>query len=325
MSVCAVTVSSLPYGHQPQVCMYSDPFSSLRPYAHASGAASLRPIHEMGANEHRRPVPRTSSDLSTVTHSPMGNESPKDRCMVDQLSETSSQSEDDSEQPITERMIRIFPRRKASQLVKAPAMQLKSKEVAKLFHLPLLKAASKLGISPTTLKRACRKIGIFQWPHRRLEPQKMEEAADVTETARKLRLLNPRPAISASEHATTDCSSSRNSSPAADVRIPDHRPYRLINQPGEEWRDAMSTNTAESVRLLAEENRRLLLASQQEEDEDRRLLSQVLTWARQSGGARSRAITSSKIQKSEQRGGSNFKPICTDGPRLPSIHSLLNP
>jgi hypothetical protein len=257
-------------------------------------------------------LPRTSSAQSTVTPSPMGNKSPADRCIVDQLSETSSQSEDDSEQPITQRVMRIFPRRKASQLVKAPAMQLKSQEVTEFFHLPLHKAASKLGISSTTLKRACRKIGIFQWPYRRLEHQKVEEAAGVREAARKLRLLNPRPAIPASEHATPDCSScSRNSSPAAEVCIPDHRPYLFTNQPGEGWRDAMSADIAESVRLLAEENRRVLLARQQEEDEDRRLLSQVLAWARHS--------------ECEQSGGSNFKPICTNGLRFPSIPSLLNP
>ena len=314
MSAYAATVASLPYGTSPH------PFSSMRPYAHASGAASLRPMHGMGPNEHRQRgpeytehgLPRTSSDQSTVTPSPMRNKSPADRCMVDQLSETSTQSEDDSEQPITQRVMRIFPRRKASQLVKAPAMQLKSKELTELFHLPLHKAASKLGISPTTLKRACRKIGIFQWPYRRLEHQKMEEAADVREAARRLRLLNPRPAIPASEHATPDCSScSRNSSPAAEMCIPDHSPYRLTNQPGEGWRDAMSADIAESVRLLAEENRRVLQARQQEEDEDRRLLLQVLAWARHS--------------ECEQSGGSNFKPICTNGLRFSSIPSLLNP
>jgi hypothetical protein len=307
--------SSTLYGTSPH------PFSSMRPYAHASGAASLRPMHGMGPNEHRQRgpergpehgLPRTSSAQSTVTPSPMGSKSPADRCIVDQLSETSSQSEDDSEQPITQRVMRTFPRRKASQLVKAPAMQRKSQEVTEFFHLPLHKAASKLGISSTTLKRACRKIGIFQWPYRRLEHQKVEEAAGVREAARKLRLLNPRPAIPASEHATPDCSScSRNSSPAAEVCIPDHRPYLFTNQPGEGWRDAMSADIAESVRLLAEENRRVLLARQQEEDEDRRLLSQVLAWARHS--------------ECEQSGGSNFTPICTNGLRFSSIPSLLNP
>ena len=93
--------------------------------------------------------------------------------------------------------------------------------------------------------------------------------------------------------------------------IPDHSPYRLTNQPGEGWRDAMSADIAESVRLLAEENRRVLQARQQEEDEDRRLLLQVLAWARHS--------------ECEQSGGSNFKPICTNGLRFSSIHSLLNP
>ena len=123
--------------------------------------------------------------------------------------------------------------------------------MASLFHLPLHKAASKLGISPTTLKRACRKVGTFKWPFRLLENEKMEEAA-----AHKLRLLNTRPDIPATD-PTLNCSrnSTPYSSPAADVStdmcIPDHRQYRIPNQ----------ADITEAVRLLTiekVENRRLL-------------------------------------------------------------------
>ena len=67
----SATVASLPYGTSPRS------FSFMRPYAHASGAVSLRPMHGMGPNEHRQRgpergpehgLPRTSSDQSTVTH-----------------------------------------------------------------------------------------------------------------------------------------------------------------------------------------------------------------------------------------------------------------
>ena len=38
--------------------------------------------------------------------------------------------------------------------------------VSKFFHLPLYKAAAKLGISNTSLKTACRKVGLKKWPYR---------------------------------------------------------------------------------------------------------------------------------------------------------------
>ena len=125
-----------------------------------------------------------------------------------------------------------------------------------------LRRLKALGISPTTLKRACRKVGIFKWPFRLLENEKMEEAA-----ARMLRLLNPRPNIPATD-PTSDCS--RNSTPysspasnvSTDMCISDHRPYRIPNQ----------ADITQAVRLLTEENvenRRHLL---REQEENRRLL-----------------------------------------------------
>ena len=159
--------------------------------------------------------------------------------------------------------------------------------MASLFHLPLHKAASKLGISPTTLKRACRKVGIFKWPFRLLENEKMEEAA-----AHKLRLLNTRPDIPATD-PTLNCSrnSTPYSSPAADVStdmcIPDHRQYRIPNQ----------ADITEAVRLLTiekVENRRHLLREQ----EENRCLLRMLAWP---------ATVPVGIRHNEHSGGSIFE------------------
>jgi hypothetical protein len=241
-----------------------------------------------------------------------------DSSLIEQLSETSSQPEDDSKQPITRLIIRIFPRRKAGQLatVKTSAMEFSHKTVAIFFHLPLQKAASKLGISPTTLKRACRKIGIFKWPFRLFEHKKMEVAADAREASRKLRLLNLQFAIPATDPATLDCSRNLTpySSPAADVYITDHHQYRITNQSGMGWRDAMSSAVIETVRLLTEANRRLKsLAKQQEEN--RRLLL-VLAWP---------ATVPVGTRHNEQSGGSIFKSPCLAPPSRGCISNLLNP
>jgi hypothetical protein len=260
----------------------------------------------------RQPVLRPAGDAR------IGPARRADSSLIDQLSETSSRPGDDSKQPITRLIIRIFPRRKAGQLatVKTSAMELSHKNVAIFFHLPLHIAASKLGISPTTLKRACRKIGIFKWPFRLFEHKKLEVAADAREAARKLRLLNPQPAIPATDPATLDCSrnSTPYSSPAADVYIPDRHPYRIRNQPDMGWHDAMSSDIIETVRLLMEENRRLKSLAEQQE-ENRRLLL-VLAWP---------ATAPVGTRHNEQSGGSIFKSPCLAPPSRGCISNLLNP
>ena len=274
VAATGVTRSKLTCGHKPQgqIPSLSDPlgvlvFAALRPYAHASGAAcaslnqvNVSPCSGLSSFEAARAQACAGDAKIGPAAGPDLQVWRADSCMIDQLSET--QPEDDSEQLITRLTIRIIPRRKAGQLVKTSAMELSHKNVATLFHLPLHKAASKLGISPTTLKRACRKVGIFKWPFRLLENEKMEEAA-----ARMLRLLNPRPNIPATD-PTSDCS--RNSTPysspasnvSTDMCISDHRPYRIPNQ----------ADITQAVRLLTEENvenRRHLL---REQEENRRLL-----------------------------------------------------
>ena len=63
----------------------------------------------------------------------------------------------------------IWPRRKHGQedacRTSKPVM-LDEATVSKFFHLPLHKAAAKLGISNTAMKTACRKVGLKKWPYR---------------------------------------------------------------------------------------------------------------------------------------------------------------
>jgi hypothetical protein len=298
-------------------------FAALRPYAHASGAAcaslnqvNVSPCSGLSSFEAARAQARAQARAGDAQIGPASWRA--DSSLIDHLSQTSSQPEDDSEQSNTRLIFRIFPRRKAGQLatVKTSAIELNHKNVAFLFHLPLHKAASKLGISPTTLKRACRKIGIFKWPFRLFEHKKMEVAADAREASRKLRLLNLQFVIPATGPATLDCSRNLTpySSPAADVYITDHHQYRITNQSGMGWRDAMSSDVIETVRLLTEANRRLKsLAKQQEEN--RRLLL-VLAWP---------ATVPVGTRHNEQSGGSIFKSPCLAPPSRGCISNLLNP
>lgn len=41
--------------------------------------------------------------------------------------------------------------------------------ICSLFHLPIEKAARKLGIACSTLKRSCRTYGIEKWPYRQVQ------------------------------------------------------------------------------------------------------------------------------------------------------------
>eukprot|EP00283_Hemiselmis_rufescens_P005810 CAMPEP_0173424634 /NCGR_PEP_ID=MMETSP1357-20121228/4512_1 /TAXON_ID=77926 /ORGANISM="Hemiselmis rufescens, Strain PCC563" /LENGTH=110 /DNA_ID=CAMNT_0014387897 /DNA_START=243 /DNA_END=571 /DNA_ORIENTATION=+ len=60
----------------------------------------------------------------------------------------------------------IFPRRKAGQAARGPTQPvIVTMDLLKeLAHMPLATAADKLGVSPTAIKKACRKIGVHRWP-----------------------------------------------------------------------------------------------------------------------------------------------------------------
>eukprot|EP00960_Hanusia_phi_P057318 763527-Hanusia_phi.AAC.3 len=61
----------------------------------------------------------------------------------------------------------IFPRRKAGQDRRnGEPVVLRESTLREHFSLPLKEAAGRLGISPTAMKSACRRLGIKKWPYR---------------------------------------------------------------------------------------------------------------------------------------------------------------
>jgi hypothetical protein len=68
--------------------------------------------------------------------------------------------------------VRLFPRRKKKGVARPPErgrspMRLGNQAIVSLFGIPQADAACQLGISLTTLKLACRKLGISRWPYTR--------------------------------------------------------------------------------------------------------------------------------------------------------------
>jgi len=64
----------------------------------------------------------------------------------------------------------VFPRRgrkagEAERKVQDPVL-ITYQVMQRLFHLPLTEAARQLGLSPTAIKGACRRLGIKKWPFR---------------------------------------------------------------------------------------------------------------------------------------------------------------
>lgn len=69
--------------------------------------------------------------------------------------------------------VALYPRKKIGIQVQAnPDPVLLDKEaLSALYHLPLKEAAKALGICPTAIKTACRKLGLTKWPYRKLRKQ----------------------------------------------------------------------------------------------------------------------------------------------------------
>lgn len=63
--------------------------------------------------------------------------------------------------------VELYPRKKRGQPTK-DAVVLDKKALAALYHLPLKEAAIVLGICPTAIKTACRRLGLSKWPYRRI-------------------------------------------------------------------------------------------------------------------------------------------------------------
>jgi hypothetical protein len=68
---------------------------------------------------------------------------------------------------------KIFPRRKGGQskvrTESAPVI-ITAELLQTCFDMPLVRAAKKLGICATALKKVCRKLGIHKWPYKEMKP-----------------------------------------------------------------------------------------------------------------------------------------------------------
>jgi hypothetical protein len=91
-------------------------------------------------------------------------------------------------------LVRMFPRRKRDEKETdtmpcrgRPAMTLNLEAVQAKFGLPQQEAARALGISVTSLKQVCRKLGVRRWPYHRVVKtkcrcnQRRREVADINE------------------------------------------------------------------------------------------------------------------------------------------------
>ncbi|TXG66638.1 hypothetical protein EZV62_007913 [Acer yangbiense] len=48
-------------------------------------------------------------------------------------------------------------------------------DLAQFFHLPIEKASKKLRLSPTVVKKICRRYGVFRWPYRKKKSEMARE------------------------------------------------------------------------------------------------------------------------------------------------------
>mmetsp|Transcript_45782 Transcript_45782/g.114763 ORF Transcript_45782/g.114763 Transcript_45782/m.114763 type:complete len:337 (-) Transcript_45782:176-1186(-) len=112
----------------------------------------------------------------------------------------------------------VFPRRgrKSGELdkkVQDPVL-ITFEVMQRLFHLPLTEAARQLGLSPTAIKGACRRLGIKKWPFRMVMAKSHRRAprkpSPVKEPASGLSLLS-----AAAEVELNANSSPEHSTPAA--------------------------------------------------------------------------------------------------------------
>eukprot|EP00961_Rhodomonas_salina_P178291 2404702-Rhodomonas_salina.3 len=69
-------------------------------------------------------------------------------------------------------IVALYPRKKRGlESPSQDAVILDKKALSALYHLPLKEAAKALGICPTAIKTACRKLGLPKWPYRSIRKQ----------------------------------------------------------------------------------------------------------------------------------------------------------
>jgi predicted DNA-binding protein (UPF0251 family) len=73
---------------------------------------------------------------------------------------------DDVQRPSssTEASVRVVPRSMQGGLKANVAVELNREKLQSMFHMRLPEAAKRLGVSETTLKQVCRKLGVPRWP-----------------------------------------------------------------------------------------------------------------------------------------------------------------
>eukprot|EP00960_Hanusia_phi_P065763 766204-Hanusia_phi.AAC.3 len=90
------------------------------------------------------------------------------------------------------------PRDEASSLLSPPPVPLSLPALQALFHLPQEIAARRLGMSVSSLKLACRKLGIRRWPYSRwaLPPSQAPAPSAANEASELSNKDIPRSAVS---------------------------------------------------------------------------------------------------------------------------------
>ena len=82
-------------------------------------------------------------------------------------------SQEEADPAFVDSDFKIFPRRKGGQTRKcaesAPVI-ITAELLQSYYGMPLVRAAKKLGICTTALKKVCRKLGIHKWPYKEMKP-----------------------------------------------------------------------------------------------------------------------------------------------------------
>jgi len=113
----------------------------------------------------------------------------------------------------------VFPRRgrksgEGDKKVQDPVL-ITHDVMQRLFHLPLTEAARQLGLSPTAIKGACRRLGIKKWPYRMVTAKSHRRAPRKPSPTAKEPATSGLSLLSAAAEVELHASSTEQSTPAA--------------------------------------------------------------------------------------------------------------